>query len=162
MTRGCRRAVPPRAVRLGPGALAAAVTSADAASPNETGGILLGWREHGAIVIVELLEVSDPSAGHTSYTRDYAHAEIALQRAFAEADPGDPAGYVGEWHVHRAPQGPSRQDRRKLRAVARQSPHPVALVVLAFDPTTSSWTTAALTASSCHVRSAVVFEEKTA
>jgi hypothetical protein len=106
-------------------------------------------------VVVELLEVTDPAAGRSSYTRDHAHAEAALQRALADTNPADPVGYVGEWHVHPAPQGPSRQDRRELRAVARQSPHPVALVVLAYDPTTSSWTTAALTAASCHVRSAV-------
>lgn len=151
----------PPAVRFAQGVLAAAVNSASDALPSETGGILLGWREEPATVVVELLEVADPAAGHTSNTRDHAHAEAALQRALA-ADPSDPVGYVGEWHAHPAPQGPRRQDRRELRAVPRQSPHPVALVVLAYDPTTTSWTTSALTAASGHVRPAVVSEENAA
>ncbi len=64
--------------------------------------------------------------------------------------------------MHPAQLGPSQQDRRELRAVTRRSPHPVALVVLAYDPTTTSWTTTALAAAFRHVRSAVIHEENVA
>jgi integrative and conjugative element protein (TIGR02256 family) len=152
-------AAPPATVKLESGALDAASAAASAAFPNEAGGILLGWREPDAVVVVQLIEVVDPRASDTTYTRNHAHAEAALQRALTEADPGDPMGYVGEWHAHPAPQGPSRQDRRELRAIARLSQHPVALVVLAYDVRAASWSPAALTARRSRVRTANTCEE---
>jgi integrative and conjugative element protein (TIGR02256 family) len=146
-------------VRLERGAFDAASAAASATLPNETGGILLGWREPDAIVVVRLIEVVDACASHTTYTRNHAHAEASLQRALADAEPGDPMGYVGEWHAHPAPLGPGRQDRRELRAIARLSQHPVALVVLSHDASIASWSPAALTAWWSRVRTANVPEE---
>lgn len=153
-------ATPPRTVRIGRAALADATTTASAAMPTETGGILLGWREPDAIVVTRLVEVVDPDASHTTYTRSHAAAEAALQEALANAPSVDLVGYVGEWHVHPALQGPSRQDRRELRAVARRSPHAVALVVLAHAGDVDSWSPAALTARSRLVRTARISEEE--
>jgi integrative and conjugative element protein (TIGR02256 family) len=143
-------------VRILRAALADATAAASTSLPKETGGILLGWREPDAIVVARLIEVADPDAGHTTYTRSHAHAEAVLQRALADAPCGDVVGYVGEWHVHPALQGPSRQDRRELRAVARRSAHAVALIVLAPDGPTGSWSPSALTARSCRVRIAQI------
>ena len=154
-------ATPPRAVRLVDSALEAATTAAAAAFPKETGGILIGWREPGAIVVAELTEVIDPTASLATYTRSHAHAEAALRRVLASAEPQDPIGYVGEWHVHPAPQGPSRRDRHELRAVARRSAHPIALMVLVHDPASASWCPTALTATSCRVRAATIEENVT-
>lgn len=143
-------------------ALASASVAAEDALPRETGGILLGWREPDAVVVSEMIEVVDPEASPMSYVRRHAHAEAALQRALEDAAPGDPVGYVGEWHAHPAPQGPSRQDRRELRALARRTAHPVALVVLAHNPELAEWTRVALVACSCRVRRGVISEEEAA
>lgn len=158
----CIAAVPPPTVRILRGALADATAAASRSLPRESGGILLGWREPEAIVVARIIEVTDPEAGHTTYTRSHAQAEAALQRALADSPRGGLAGYVGEWHVHPALQAPSRQDRRELRAVARRSEHAVALVVLAHDPPTGSWSPVALTARSCRVRTAQISEEEAA
>lgn len=39
-------------------------------------------------------------------------------------------GYVGEWHSHPLPCGPSGQDTREVRRISTLTPHPVALIVL--------------------------------
>ena len=43
----------------------------------------------------------------------------------------DPIGYVGEWHSHPSPSGPSTVDRAAMRATARVSFNPIALLVFA-------------------------------
>lgn len=154
--------IPPRIVRIGRATLADATATASAALPKETGGILLGWRELDAVVVTRLVEVVDPDAGSATYTRNRAAAETALQRALATVPSRDLVGYVGEWHVHPAVQGPSWQDRRELRAVARASPHAVALIVLSHDGECDSWLLAALTARSCLVRTAKIHEKEAA
>ena len=153
---------PPATLVVSKAALAQAFADASFAFPRETGGILLGWREPDAIVVVRLLKVTDPESGCASYTRIHAYAESALLEAIAVMDPGDPVGYVGEWHSHPALQGPSRRDRRELRAVARRTEHPVALIVVAYDPVADRWTPTGLTAKSCWTRTATVIEENAA
>jgi integrative and conjugative element protein (TIGR02256 family) len=107
-----------------------------AAMPRETGGILIGWRggtTRLTVTVLTGLVVSDPAAAHTTYELNRDRAQAALDAFVARRhDPN--LGYVGEWHSHPAPQPPSSQDLRSLRASARLAPGPIALVVAALTP----------------------------
>ena len=110
----------------------AALAAAAAATPLETGGILFGYRAGDDVVIESTLEIPDPGATTSSYRRDHARAQSALEERLKSA----PAhvGYVGEWHSHPAPAGASGQDVREIGAISKVSPHPVALLVLRRNP----------------------------
>lgn len=101
------------------------------AAPREHGGILLGWWEGDSVAVVtELLSVPDTAAGPSRYRRRHALAQAGLDEYLVtRADPR--CGYIGEWHSHPAPQGPSPIDRAELSALVRQAGKPVALIVLA-------------------------------
>jgi len=88
-----------------------------AALPNETGGVLLGYHDFniGAIVLVDALPApSDSHAGPASFERGTYGLAKAIQDAAART--AGIVGYVGEWHSH--PQGhsakPSRDDLIQL------------------------------------------------
>ena len=105
------------------------------AAPHEIGGILIGWWEASLRIAVvhDLIVVPDRQPGVNNYTRRQAPAQQALSdHLHAAADPR--LGYVGEWHSHPEPQGPSLQDRTELAALVRQTHHAVAMVVLACTP----------------------------
>lgn len=103
-----------------------------AALPVETGGVLLGFRTPGLIVVTRTLIVADPRGGRRSYLRHRCRAQglLAERRGCL---PGV-VGYVGEWHTHPADQGPSRTDLYAVGGIARLSVGPVALVVVAYPP----------------------------
>lgn len=105
----------------------------------ETGGILLGWRHPGGIHVEQALEVPDREAGHTWYRRRHAPAEAALAAALDQLPEESDIGYVGEWHSHPAPIGPSFSDRRELRRISSNTRHEVALIVAAHDPAAATW-----------------------
>lgn len=109
------------------------VTIADgmAALPNETGGILLGFRAPRLIVVTRTVTVADPQSSRRGYLRRYRQAQGRM--AIGRGDAPPVVGYVGEWHTHPADTGQSRTDLRALAAIARLTQGPVALVVLA-DP----------------------------
>lgn len=105
------------------------------ASPNELGGIVVGWweGEHTAVGH-ELVPVADEHAGRAHYERRWARAQQILNDHLRRCD--DPRlGYIGEWHSHPAPQPPSSIDRAELRAITHQFRQPVALVVISLQPT---------------------------
>jgi integrative and conjugative element protein (TIGR02256 family) len=129
---------------------------AGAALPRETGGILLGYRRHGEVVVQCFLEVADEEAGPTRYRRRHEPAQAALDHELALQPPGSALGYVGEWHSHPGKAGPNRRDVRELGQSARQTRYPVALVVLFFDG--ASWTPLAWTAVGRRTRAARVIE----
>jgi proteasome lid subunit RPN8/RPN11 len=113
-----------------------------AAIPRETGGILIGWRGGTSRLTVSVhtaLVVEDPAAAHTTYELNRDRAQIALDTYIAGQNDCN-LGYVGEWHSHPAPQPPSPQDLRSLRASARLASGPVALVVPALEPTNDGLT----------------------
>lgn len=122
----------------------------------ETGGILLGWRHPGGIHVEQALEVPDRQAGHTWYRRRHAPAEAALAAALGQVPEESDLGYVGEWHTHPAPAGPSFCDRRELRRISGRTTHEVALLVAAYDKSTSTWVPVGLTALRRRVRTADV------
>src|SRR4029450_870181 len=75
------------------------------AAPNETGGLLLGWWEGTAVVVAHAVEVPDPDATSSRWTRHEDTAQAALDAALP--DPSHPwLGYVGDWHSHPAPVDP--------------------------------------------------------
>lgn len=96
--------------------------------PKEAGGLLIGWWDGETIVVRHIVEVPDESATETSWTRSEARAKEALADFLAEAE--HPwLGYIGDWHTHPAPIGPSQTDKRSIRKASRSIRHPVALIV---------------------------------
>jgi integrative and conjugative element protein (TIGR02256 family) len=103
--------------------------------PLENGGILIGYHEGPNIVVTHALAVTTPTATTNRYVRDDVHANALLREFLAARDPDDPAGYVGEWHSHPAPFGPSSIDLNAIRATAKATAAPVALIVHSPDKT---------------------------
>ncbi|MFF7146272.1 Mov34/MPN/PAD-1 family protein [Streptomyces nodosus] len=97
--------------------------------PRETGGILLGYGEDADIVITHALVVDGPGASTHTYVRDDVQANALLAAFLAPRADNDPTGYVGEWHSHPAPTGPSPTDIAAMQATAREHDGPVALLV---------------------------------
>lgn len=123
--------------------------------PHETGGIVLGWRDTGCIHVERLIEVRDSNAQRVTYERNHAAAQVALKAAIAEEPSDTLLGYVGEWHSHPAPQSPSRQDRKELRAIGRMIAQPVVLIVLATSGG-GDWHPYAMTAAGRTIRATAV------
>ncbi len=111
-------------------ALHAAITDGLAALPQETGGILLGFRTPDLVVVTRALTVPDPQSSRHSYRRHRCRAQAQMAAAGVNTTPA--IGYVGEWHTHPADCPPSRTDTRALTATARLTTAPVALIVLAY------------------------------
>ncbi|WP_200950698.1 SAVED domain-containing protein [Arthrobacter sp. Soil762] len=97
--------------------------------PTETGGILLGYHESNTIVVTNALTIGSDRATTNQYVRDDVKANKLLKDFLADRAIDDPTGYVGEWHSHPAPAGPSHIDVSALRAIAKTSDGPIALVV---------------------------------
>jgi hypothetical protein len=121
------------------GAWASAVAAAGRDRLNETGGILLGWRIVGGLYVAHVVEVPDAQVHHASYRRRHREAQKALQQVLAELPSDTPVGYVGEWHTHPAPVGPSCSDRRELKRFSRSAGGPIGMIVWAFDPHSDGW-----------------------
>jgi integrative and conjugative element protein (TIGR02256 family) len=101
--------------------------------PNETGGMLLGWRLEEQIVIVALVQAG-PRAKHA---RDRFHPDGAWQqRNLADIyhESGRTITYLGDWHSHpRGPRRPSGADRETAAKVAAEPdarvPEPLTVIV---------------------------------
>jgi integrative and conjugative element protein (TIGR02256 family) len=108
------------------------IADGTSALPNETGGILLGFRTPELIVATRAVTVADPHSTRHDYLRRHRKAQARM--AIGRGDAPPVVGYVGEWHTHPACVGPSRTDLRALAAIARLAHGPVVLIVLA-NPT---------------------------
>lgn len=97
--------------------------------PVETGGILLGYREDVNVVVTHALVVDGQGVSTDRYVRDDVRANALLTEFLAQRAGDDPTGYIGEWHSHPAPSGPSPTDVAAMRATARTSDGPIALLV---------------------------------
>lgn len=97
--------------------------------PLETGGILLGYLEGDNVVITHALAVDGGGATKDRYVRDDVRANEHLADFLSDRATDDPIGYVGEWHSHPAPSGPSSIDRNAIRDAANAGGGPVALLV---------------------------------
>ena len=114
---------------------------AQAAAPRETGGLLLGHFQQSVPVVVQAPEIHDSRATRVRYRRDVSAAGVMLARARRE-DSTSLIGYLGEWHTHPLPIGPSRRDRRAIAVLANSGDHDVFLVVLVAGR--RGWTPSAL------------------
>lgn len=106
------------------------------ADPRETGGILVGFRDGPNIIVTRAVEVPSPSATSHSYHSDHKLAQVALERDRANHSGDLLSGYVGEWHTHPAPVGPSWIDRLSIGRIAWRTEEPIALVVCHADSAT--------------------------
>lgn len=98
--------------------------------PEETGGILLGHREDGNVVVTHAIVVPPPEASRNRYVRLDDRADEQLQDYLRDREANDPAGYVGEWHSHPGPPGPSSLDIASTREIASTVGRSIALVVV--------------------------------
>lgn len=99
--------------------------------PRESGGILLGYQGDGTIVVTHALVIDGRGATTDRYVRDDVRANALLAEFLAQRADDDPTGYIGEWHSHPAPSGPSPIDHAAMRATAKVSASPIALLVYA-------------------------------
>lgn len=99
--------------------------------PRETGGILLGYQENSTIVATHAVVVAGQGTTKNRYIRDDVRANILLKEFLEQRGDDDPIGYIGEWHSHPAPSGPSPVDHAAMRATAKASSNPIALLVFA-------------------------------
>jgi integrative and conjugative element protein (TIGR02256 family) len=102
--------------------------------PLEAGGILTGYRKGDAIVVTHAIAVPAATHRRTVYVRDDVRANELLRQFLADREGDDPTGYVGEWHSHPAPTGPSTVDASTLRDLALLAHGPIALVVCTSSP----------------------------
>lgn len=121
--------ISPRAgVTVHPDVVFAIAAAAAASEEIETGGLLLGWWDAEYIVARHAIEVPDPEATRTRWTRDETRAQHALDEALASLD--HPwLGYIGDWHTHPANSGPSSQDEHSIRRASRGYQQPLLLLV---------------------------------
>lgn len=124
----------------------AMVAAAGADAMRETGGVLLGWRHDRGVYVQAAVQVPDARARHTLYRRRHRPAAEVLEAALVDLPAGSPVGYVGEWHSHPAPTGPSWVDRREMRRISKQRTDAVGLLVCAYDAHSRTWTPAGLVA----------------
>jgi len=97
--------------------------------PLESGGILLGYRQGSRVVVTHALLVASGTSTANQYVRDDVLANAVLSDFLSTREPTDPTGYVGEWHSHPAPAGPSAIDLEAISATARATRGPIALLV---------------------------------
>lgn len=118
----------PHPVEVHPDVKATISAASAAAHPRETGGLLLGWWDSRRIVVRDAVEVLDPNATSTSWTRNERPAQTALDNALAHhAHPW--LGYVGDWHSHPAACKASSQDIAVIRRASAQYDQPLVLFV---------------------------------
>ncbi|MFD3456982.1 Mov34/MPN/PAD-1 family protein [Streptomyces sp. NPDC058691] len=108
------------------------ITSATADRlPVETGGLLLGYREDANVLVTHALVIDGEGASTHRYVRDDVRANALLAAFLTQRADDDPTGYVGEWHSHPVPSGPSQTDVAAMHATAQTSDGPIALLVYA-------------------------------
>ena len=100
------------------------------ALPRETGGLLLGYYTEIGPHVTEAHVVPDPCATRIRYRR-YAVAAARILGASIRADDSGALGYIGEWHTHPLPIGPSTTDVHASGRLALAGGHDIALLVLA-------------------------------
>jgi integrative and conjugative element protein (TIGR02256 family) len=101
---------------------------ATAAAARETGGLLLGWWDDGALVVRHAVEAPDSQASRSSWNRRPGVAKQALSAALKELD-HPLLGYVGDWHSHPEVCAASDRDTRSLAATSLQYADPLVLLV---------------------------------
>ena len=131
--------------------------AARAALPNETGGILLGWRTASGLHVAQAAEVPDRAATTHGYQRNFAAAQEMLRTTFANQPSDSLLGYIGEWHSHPAPVAASNADLRWIRHLARDLGGPIALIVASL--TADTWRLSGTLAGRFRTQPAVIKDQ---
>jgi proteasome lid subunit RPN8/RPN11 len=115
--------------------------------PNETGGILVGARSSRGLWVLTAIEVPNQQPRPSGYSLATIEANRTLNAFLRHArlDKGK-FGYIGTWHSHPAPFGPSSIDYSTVRRDSRCQGDTVAMLVIA-PCGASRWTTHAVIAS---------------
>lgn len=111
---------------------------ATAMSPQETGGVLMGWWCGPKEAVVDRVIGPGPAAEHeaTRFRPDHHWQVGEIARVYAAHD--RQVSYLGDWHSHPGEQMPhlSGADRRVLRRIARtpsaRAPSPLMLILFGF------------------------------
>lgn len=101
------------------------------ALPVETGGLLVGVRiGHRDVYAHEAVVVQGPR-GPAHYVLPEHQREAALQAWFISNPADAMSGFVGFWHTHPKPSGPSLRDHLTLRKRASDTGDTLAMLVAA-------------------------------
>lgn len=119
-------------LRLRSSSLQQMIATAEAALPNECGGILVGHREGRDIHVSSAIPVPDQNPSRGGFVRSYESAQELLDEILAEVSAAS-LGWVGEWHSHPKPSRPSPRDLHEISRLSREDGQPVALIVLVRD-----------------------------
>ncbi|MGC4173997.1 Mov34/MPN/PAD-1 family protein [Demequina sp.] len=98
------------------------------AVPNETGGILLGWRAGSDVIVVGFAEIPPRDVRRAAYVLDARAANGALEKFRRQAHDSR-VGYVGSWHSHPLNLPPSATDHATFRRAAQSTSAPLAFIV---------------------------------
>lgn len=85
------------------------IRAAEQGLPNETGGLLLGYRADDYVCVEDVVVVPGPS-GPRHFVMRQEPREKALLNWLAQQPEDSVNGYVGTWHVHPGPSGFSTRD----------------------------------------------------
>lgn len=116
----------------------ALILEATRTAPRETGGVVMGYRAGGAIVITHVIGPG-PRAQHGphDFLPDHEYHEEEIGRIYKATYRR--ATYLGDWHTH--PGGTSTLsllDRRTMRRIARspeaRCPDPLMIILSGGDP----------------------------
>lgn len=99
--------------------------------PRETGGVVAGFTSTERIVITHATGPGPRSErARATFRRDGASTQQAIDRIFAETS--GVSDYIGEWHSHPSPVGPSAMDRHAMmrisRSLAYRTPEPLLVI----------------------------------
>ncbi|HEX3803210.1 MAG TPA: Mov34/MPN/PAD-1 family protein [Solirubrobacteraceae bacterium] len=111
----------------------AVLAEATLMAPLETGGMLLGYRAGGAVVVQAVTGPGPDAKHHRAHFESDADWQQRELELIYEAS-GRVTTYLGDWHTHpSAPPIPSRRDRRTAQKVARtkeaRSPTPLTAIL---------------------------------
>lgn len=102
-------------------------------SPNETGGVLVGYVDENGRTVVTAVVGPGPNAVHSRsrFRRDGDYAQAEVDRLYHASKGRD--DYVGEWHSHPDAGGPSFIDRGSMSWISNNPsygrPEPVLIIM---------------------------------
>ena len=99
----------------------------------EIGGLLLGHWEDSNVIIEQIVEVVDPNATYSSWSRDQHRAQDALDKVLATDRRSPTIGYVGDWHTHPEMICASSTDFLSLKKDSKSYDEPLVMVVRLSD-----------------------------
>jgi integrative and conjugative element protein (TIGR02256 family) len=99
--------------------------------PRETGGALAGFKSANGVVITHATGPGPRAErGRATFRRDGDSTQGSMDQILGET--GGVSDYVGEWHSHPSPVGPSTMDRSAMSRIsgnpAYRTPEPILLI----------------------------------